>query len=147
MGFALPIVALCLFIALMASDAQQRSAEHTRTSLQQTLPGQLAADMLRTADAVNNWRHGRTPPDGPVTPAQTGMVPMPDGRINSVIHNGRLWVWVPATDGVFAALRKQSVTSALALTVSGGRLKMADGTDMNLTLPSGMAEGSIVYLN
>ena len=54
---------------------------------------------------------------------------------------------MPATDGVYAALRTQSVTSALALTVSGGRLRMADGTDMNLSLPSGVTEGSIVYLN
>ncbi|HGY2372119.1 TPA: type IV pilus biogenesis protein PilM, partial [Citrobacter freundii] len=54
---------------------------------------------------------------------------------------------VPETDGVYAALRARSVTSALALTVRGGRLRMADGTDMNLSLPSGVTEGSIVYLN
>lgn len=54
---------------------------------------------------------------------------------------------MPETAGVFAALRARSMTSALALTVSGGRLRMADGTDMNLSLPSGVSEGSIVYLN
>ncbi|MGX9275447.1 type IV pilus biogenesis protein PilM, partial [Pantoea ananatis] len=27
------------------------------------------------------------------------------------------------------------------------RLRMYDGTDMNLSLPSGVTEGSIVYLN
>lgn len=147
MGFALPVFALCLFIALMAGDAQQRSAEHARTSLQQIQPDQLAADMLRTADAVNHWRHGKYIVDGPVTPAQIGMVPLPNSRIQSVIHNGRLWIWLPETAGVYTALRSQSVTSALALTVSSGRLKMADGADMDLILPSGMAEGSIVYLN
>ncbi|MFY7114749.1 type IV pilus biogenesis protein PilM [Enterobacter cloacae complex sp. SHL020] len=147
MGFALPVLVFCLVIALMAGDAQRHSSEHVRAAVQQTLPDQLAADMLRTADAVNNWRHGRTVADGAITPAQTGMMPAPDSRIQSVILNNRLWVWVPATDGVFAALRSQSVTSALALTVSGGRLRMADGTDMNLSLPSGITEGSIVYLN
>ncbi|WP_367672605.1 type IV pilus biogenesis protein PilM [Serratia symbiotica] len=147
MGFALPVFALCLFIALMANDAQQRSADHMRLSLQQYLPDQLAADMLRTAAAVNNWRHGRTVADGPVSPAQTGMVPVPDPRIQSVIYSGRLWVWVPAAEGVYSALRAQSMTSALALTVSEGRLRMADGTDMNLALPSSVTEGSIVYLN
>ncbi|WP_058970697.1 type IV pilus biogenesis protein PilM [Type-D symbiont of Plautia stali] len=147
MGFALPVLVFCLVIALMAGDAQRHSSEHVRAAVQQTLPDQLAADMLRTADVVNNWRHGRTVADGSITPAQTGMMPAPDSRIQSVILNNRLWVWVPATDGVFAALRSQSVTSALALTVSGGRLRMADGTDMNLSLPSGITEGSIVYLN
>lgn len=147
MGFALPVLVFCLVIALMAGDAQRHSSEHVRAAVQQTLPDQLAADMLRTADAVNNWRHGRTAADGAVTPAQTGMMPAPDSRIQSVILSNRLWVWVPATDGVFAALRSQSVTSALALTVSGGRLRMADGTDMNLSLPSGITEGSVVYLN
>ncbi|MBS1206063.1 MAG: pilM family protein [Proteobacteria bacterium] len=147
MGYALPVFVFCLVIVLMAGDAQRHSAEHVRLSLQQTLPDQLATDMLRTADAVNNWRHGRTVADGTVSPAQAGIVPVPDSRIQTVIQGGRLWVWVPATDGVFAALRTQSVTSALALTVSGGRLRMADGTDMNLPLPSGVTEGSIVYLN
>ncbi|AIR83930.1 type IV pilus biogenesis protein PilM [Pantoea rwandensis] len=147
MGFALPVLVFCLVIALMAGDAQRHSSEHVRAAVQQTLPDQLAADMLRTADAVNNWRHGRAVADGPVTPAQTGIIPAPDSRIHSVILSNRLWIWVPATDGVFAALRSQSVTSALALTVSGGRLRMADGTDMNLSLPSGITEGSIVYLN
>ncbi len=90
---------------------------------------------------------GATVADGPVTSAQTGMITAPDSRIKSVILSNRLWVWVPATDGVFTALRSQSVTSALALTVSDGRLYMADGTDMNLSLPSGMTEGSVVYLN
>lgn len=147
MGYALPIFVFCLVIALMAGDAQRHSAEHVRLSLQQTLPDQLATDMLRTADVVNNWRHGRTVADGTVSPTQAGIIPVPDSRIQTVIQGGRLWVWVPATDGVFAALLTQSVTSALALTVSGGRLRMADGTDMNLPLPSGVTEGSIVYLN
>ncbi|ORM92195.1 type IV pilus biogenesis protein PilM [Pantoea cypripedii] len=147
MGFALPVFVFCLVIALMAGEAQRHSAEHVRTAMQQTLPDQLATDMLRSADAVNNWRHGRAVVDGPVSPAQTGMMPVPDSRIQTVIQGGRLWVWVPATGGVFAALRTQSVTSALVLTVSGGRLRMADGTDMNLPLPSGVTEGSIVYLN
>ncbi|EXU75288.1 type IV pilus biogenesis protein PilM [Erwinia mallotivora] len=147
MGFALPVMALCLFIALMAGEAQRHAGDHIRYGVAQILPDQLAAEMLRTADAVNNWRHGRTVADGPVSPAQTGMLPAPDTRIQSVIQEGRLWIWVPATQGVFAALQDRSVTSALALIVSGGRLRMADGTDMNLALPSGMTEGSIVYLN
>ncbi|MCI4031505.1 type IV pilus biogenesis protein PilM [Dickeya dianthicola] len=147
MGYALPVFVFCLVIALMAGDAQRRSAEHVRLAQLQTQPSQLATDILRTADAVNNWRHGRTVADGPVSSVQVGIVPVPDSRIQTVIQGGRLWVWVPATDGVFAALRTQSVTSALALTVSNGRLRMADGTDMNLPLPSGVMEGSIVYLN
>ncbi|HDZ2454024.1 TPA: type IV pilus biogenesis protein PilM [Klebsiella pneumoniae] len=147
MGYALPVFAFCLVIALMAGDAQRHSSEHVRLALQQTLPDRLATDMLRSADVLNNWRHGRTVADGTVSAAQAGIVPAPDSRIQTVIQGGRLWVWVPATDGVFAALRAQSVTSALVLTVSGGRLRMADGTDMNLPLPSGIAEGSIVYLN
>ncbi|WP_291972134.1 hypothetical protein [Candidatus Symbiopectobacterium sp.] len=59
MGFALPVLVFCLVIALIAGDAQRHSSEHVRAAVQQTLPDQLAADMLRTADAVNNWRHGR----------------------------------------------------------------------------------------
>lgn len=147
MGFALPIIALALFFLFRADDAQRRSVDVVSQSATFAASNRLATDMLRTADAVNDWRHGRSVGDGPVPPSQTGMMPPPDRRINSVIQSGRLWVWVADTPGVYAALRSQSATSALALTVSGGRLRMYDGTDMNLSLPSGVTEGSIVYLN
>ncbi|MGX5056774.1 type IV pilus biogenesis protein PilM [Enterobacter asburiae] len=147
MDFALPILVFCLVISLMAGEAQRHSAEHVLLSMQQIMPERLADDMLRIADAVNNWRYGKTVADGPVSLARTGIAPLPDNRIRTVILGGRLWIWVPETEGVFAALRARSMTSALALTVSGGHLRMADGTDMNLSLPSGVSEGSIVYLN
>jgi hypothetical protein len=147
MGFAMPVIALAMFFWLMASDAQRRNSDVVTQSVTVAAPARLATDMLRTADAVNDWRHGRSVGDGPVSPAATGMMPPPDERIQSVIQNGRLWVWVSDTPGVYAALRNQSTSSALALTVSGGRLRMYDGTDMNLSLPSGVTEGSIVYLN
>lgn len=147
MGFAWPIIALALFFLFRAEDAQRRSADVVSQSAARAAPDSLASDMLRTADAVNDWRHDRPVGDGPVSPSQTGMVPLPDWRIKSVIQSGRLWVWLADTPGVYAALRSQSASSALVLTVSGGRLRMYDGTDMNLSLPSGVTEGSIVYLN
>ncbi|MHA7594384.1 type IV pilus biogenesis protein PilM [Pantoea sp. XAF26B01_ASV70] len=147
MGFALPIIALAMFFGLMASDAQRRNSDVVTQSVFVAVPARLATDMLRTADAVNDWRHGRSVGDGPVSPSQFGMMPAPDRKIKSVIQSGRLWVWIADTPGVYAALRRQSASSALVLTVSGGRLRMYDGTDMNLPLPSGVTEGSIVYLN
>jgi hypothetical protein len=96
---------------------------------------------------VNDWRYSRTLSDGPLNVSQFGMVPAPDSRISAAISGGRLWIWSAGTSGLAASLATQSDDSALACTVSGGRLKMSDGTDMNLSLPAGVAEGNVVYLN
>jgi hypothetical protein len=144
MGYAIFAFALVFF--LIVGNVQIHTSSQTDQS-SSVSADHLATDMLRLAGAVNDWRYSRTLSDGPLTVSQFGMVPVPDSRISAAISGGRLWIWSAGTPGLAASLATQSDDSALACTVSGGRLKMSDGTDMNLLLPAGVAEGNVVYLN
>jgi hypothetical protein len=145
MGYA--IAALALIFLLIVGNVQTREAFRLERQGTQMNAGRLASDMLRLASAVNDWRYTRQLTEGPVAVEQFGIVPVPDSHIQAAIQGGRLWVWSADRSGLVDSLNSQSVGSALVCTVSGGRLKMSDGTDMNLSLPAGVAEGNVVYLN
>lgn len=145
MGYA--IAALAMIFLLIVGNVQIREASRFERQGSQVNAGRLASDMLRLASAVNDWRYTRQLPEGPLAVGQFGIVPVPDSHIQAAIQGGRLWVWSADRPGLVDSLNSQSVGSALVCTVSGGRLKMSDGTDMNLSLPAGVAEGNVVYLN
>lgn len=145
MGYA--IAALAMIFLLIVGNVQIREASRFERQGIQVNAGRLASDMLRLASAVNDWRYTRQLPEGPLAVGQFGIVPVPDSHIQAAIQGGRLWVWSADRPGLVDSLSSQSVGSALVCTVSGGRLKMSDGTDMNLSLPAGVAEGNVVYLN
>lgn len=145
MGYA--IAALALIFLLIVGNVQIREASRFERQGIQVNAGRLASDMLRLASAVNDWRYTRQLAEGPLAVGQFGIVPVPDSHIQVAIQGGRLWVWSADSPGLVDTLNSQSVGSALVCTVSGGRLKMSDGTDMNLSLPAGVAEGNVVYLN
>ncbi len=144
---AYAIFAFALVFFLIVGNVQMHTSSRVLDQANGITADHLATDMLRLASAVNDWRYSRALSDGPLTISQFGLVPAPDSRINAAISGGRLWVWTADTAGLVASLARQSDDSALACTVSGGRLKMSDGTDMNLSLPAGLAEGNVVYLN
>ncbi|AYA08468.1 pilM family protein [Rahnella aquatilis] len=145
MGYA--IAALAMIFLLIVGNVQTREAFRLERQGTQMNAGRLASDMLRLASAVNDWRYARQLTEGPLAVGQLGIVPVPDSHIQAAIQGGRLWVWSADRPGLVDSLNSQSVGSALVCTVSGGRLKMSDGTDMNLSLPAGVAEGNVVYLN
>lgn len=147
MGYGMGIVGIAMVFFLIAGNVQLRT--DSRLTQQSFSAGAvpLARDMLRLASAVNDWRYSRPIGEGMVNTNLFGMVPAPDTRIKAAISNGRLWVWASDTQGLLNSLIQQSVGSALVCIVSGGRLKMPDGTDMNLPLPAGVMENNIVYLN
>ncbi|WP_336369228.1 type IV pilus biogenesis protein PilM [Rahnella perminowiae] len=145
MGYAIAVLAL-IFL-LIVGNVQIREASRFERQGIQVNASRLASDMLRLASAVNDWRYTRQLAEGALAVGQFGMVPVPDSHIQAAIQGGRLWVWSGDSPGLVDSLNSQSVGSALVCTVSGGRLKMSDGTDMNLSLPAGVAEGNVVYLN
>lgn len=145
MGYA--IAALALIFLLIVGNVQIREASRFERQGIQENASRLASDMLRLASAVNDWRYTHQLAEGALAVGQFGIVPFPDSHIQAAIQGGRLWVWSADSPGLVDSLNSQSVGSALVCTVSGGRLKMSDGTDMNLSLPAGVAEGNVVYLN
>ncbi|HGY1772722.1 type IV pilus biogenesis protein PilM [Citrobacter koseri] len=147
MGYGALIVALAMLFMVMTENLTADPSLRTDTRDVAAEAESLARDMLRTASAVNDWRYSRPLSDGSLNLNQLGLSPSPDARIRAVISGGRLWVWTTDREGLRPALARLSSGSALALSVTGGHLLMADGTDMNLPLPSGVTEGNVVYLN
>ncbi|MEI7188519.1 type IV pilus biogenesis protein PilM [Dickeya dianthicola] len=145
MGYA--IAAIATVFMLLVSSVQLRDRNQYAAQIEVYTAAFVASDMLRIADAINNWRYTRSLPDGGLSLSQFSLVPAPDSRIHAAMSGGRLWIWSADMPGLVPALSRLSTRSALALTVTGGRLLMADGTDMNLALPAGVAEGNVVYLN
>lgn len=145
MGYAIAVMAM-VFVLMVGNFQWRESAGYQAQAMNRTAD-RLAADMLRLASGVNDWHYYRTPDEGNLNTRQFGLVPIPDSRINAAIRHGRLWLWMPEQQGLVASLNRQSANSALVGIIAGGRLRMADGTDMNLSLPAGVAEGNIVYLN
>lgn len=149
MGYGALIVALAMLFMVMTENLTADPTLRADTRDVAAEAESLARDMLRTASAVNDWRYSRPLSDGSLNLNlnQLGLSPSPDARIRAVISGGRLWVWTADREGLRPALARLSSGSALALSVTGGHLLMADGTDMNLPLPAGVAEGNVVYLN
>ena len=145
MGYAIVAIAMLMMLVTDSITSMDVSAQQTqRDTAAATL---LADDILRTASMVNDWRYSHSLPEGGLTLSQFGFSPAPDSRIRAAIGGGRLWIWTAELPGLRSALNRQSSGSALILSVTGGHLLMADGADMNLSLPAGVSEGNLVYLN
>ncbi|MFJ5338843.1 type IV pilus biogenesis protein PilM [Pectobacterium sp. CHL-2024] len=141
------IMAITLVFFLIVGNTENRRAASQHESVNEVSASYVANDMLRIASVINDWRYDNAMNDGVIDIAQLLLVPSPDNRINAMISNGRLWIWAADFPGLVNALATNSVSSSLVCIVSGGRLRMMDGTDMNLSLPVGVADGNIVYLN
>ncbi|MBJ9136047.1 type IV pilus biogenesis protein PilM [Citrobacter farmeri] len=145
MGYA--IVAIAMLMMLVTNSITSVDTSEQQTQQANAAAELLADDMLRTASMVNDWRYSHSLPEGGLSLSQFSFSPVPDTRIRAAISGGRLWVWTPEQPGLRSALNRLSSGSALVLSVTGGHLLMADGSDMNLSLPAGVSEGNIVYLN
>ncbi|KMK84139.1 type IV pilus biogenesis protein PilM [Pectobacterium brasiliense] len=141
------IMAFTLVFFLIVGNTENRRAASQHESVNEVSASYVANDMLRIASIVNDLRYDNPMNDGAIDIAQLPLVPSPDNRVKAVISNGRLWVWAADFPGLVNALATHSVSSSLVCIVSGGRLKMMDGTDMNLSLPVDLTDGNIVYLN
>ncbi|ENJ3644581.1 type IV pilus biogenesis protein PilM [Salmonella enterica] len=82
----------------------------------------------------------------PSQPASQLGIPFSGHLKNQVVSN-RLWVWQPAKPGLFNALLAESGHSALTGQVRGRRLFDATNTDMQVTVPDAVPDGSLVCLN
>lgn len=145
MGYG--IAAMAMIFLLIVGNVQLRDTSRLEQQSFNVNAERLATDFLRLASGVNDWRYSRQLAEGPLAIGPLGLIPEPDNRIHVAIQDGRLWLWSADQPGLVDSLTRQSSGSALICTISGGRLKMSDGTDMNLPLPAGVAEGNVIYLN
>lgn len=115
---------------------------------QQNIQNQLSQQARQTfawLTALNDWRYTHPLQNGTIDTSQIG-IPLSNHLKNRVVNN-RLWVWQPAKPGLFNALLAQSDRSALIGQVRGRRLFDATNTDMQVTVPDSVPDGSLVCLN
>ncbi|MGK2894514.1 type IV pilus biogenesis protein PilM [Klebsiella michiganensis] len=105
-----------------------------------------AIQTVRYMNVLNDWRYDHPgQPDGVIPDATLGWSPVPG--LNNLIAGGRTWVWQPDSPGLMAALLQQTRQSALTGRVSNRRLNDAQGVDMQVSVPSTVPDGSLVWLN
>lgn len=107
---------------------------------------QRALQTVSYINEINDWRY-RNPAqkDGIIPDSAFGWVSVPD--LHNVLQADRAYVWQPDTPGLMSALLAQSRHSALVGRVISRRLTDSAGNDMQVSVPAGIADGSLVYLN
>ncbi|EBJ5499590.1 type IV pilus biogenesis protein PilM [Salmonella enterica] len=138
--YLLGIFAVAIYGGQPTPSGQARTAQN----IQNQLP-QQARQTLAYVSALNDWRYDHPLQNGTITASQLG-IPFSGHLKNQVVSN-RLWVWQPAKPGLFNALLAESGHSALTGQVRGRRLFDATNTDMQVTVPDAVPDGSLVCLN
>lgn len=140
------VMVIGLITALVIGDLQQQQRVDLLEIRQ--AGGQLwASQMLALANAVNDVRYVTGQVEGTVPVSQLALSFTPDSRIQHQLSNGRLWVWMPEQEGLVVALRNRSRGSALIGVMRNNRLTWLSDVTPSLTPPSGITEGSVIYLN
>ncbi|MFP2267994.1 type IV pilus biogenesis protein PilM [Citrobacter braakii] len=138
--YLLGIFAVVIYGGQPSPAGQARAQQN----IQNQLP-QQARQTLSYLSALNDWRYDHPLQDGTITASQLG-IPFSGHLKNQVVSN-RLWVWQPAKPGLFNALLAESGHSALIGLVRSRRLFDATNTDMQVTVPDSVPDGSLVCLN
>jgi len=133
-----------LFLA--GPSSEQRAVRETGTLQDQSQTLQ-ATQMVRYMNRINDWRYlNPGAGDQSVSDGQLSGWTHVDG-LNNVIAGGRTYVWRAGQPGLMAALLTQTRQSALAGRVTARRLIDNAGSDMQLTVPAVIPDGSVVWVN
>lgn len=138
------ILALFTSILLLASGSLQRDNTSSAETYTQGTVNQQATDTMRYLNSLVDYLYKHPISDGSVPDAQLGFVP---SGVKNIIQSGRLWVYQPGQHGLLRALATASSQSAFIGTVKSRRLVDLSGLDMQVSVPSQIPDGYIVYLN
>ncbi len=111
---------------------------------------QRAIETVQYINAINDYIYLHpeilnTDGDFKLTSTQVGMEP--DYSIYHIVSGKRVYVWQNSQRGLMAALKVQTISSALLGTLANRRLIDNSGGDMEVQVPTEIPNGSIVYLN
>lgn len=139
---------LVLFLGLILGglSPEQQAVQQAGTLQDQTLSLQ-ATQMVRYMNRINDWRYlNPGAGDGSVSDSQlTGWKSV--SGLSNVIVSGRTFIWRTGQPGLMATLLTQTRQSALVGRVNARRLLDNSGTDMQLTVPPVIPDGSVVWVN
>lgn len=139
---------LAIFAGLLLGGlSSEQRAVHEAGQLQDQAQSLQATQMVRYMNRINDWRYlNPTADNTSISDAQlTGWRTVTG--LNNVITGGRTYVWRAGQAGLMDALLTQTRQSALAGRVVSRRLLNSTGTDMQLTVPAIIPDGSVVWVN
>ncbi|HDQ4465223.1 TPA: type IV pilus biogenesis protein PilM [Pseudomonas aeruginosa] len=148
MGYLVLGCFLAIFLVVGFVQEQQQTTQWVYE--RETATTGRAIEAVRYINTINDYLY-----DHPERRIQVGESAVPDAQLGMtvsaelrhVIAGERVYVWLPAEPGLMAALRRQTVSSALLGSVENRRLIDGSGRDMGMVVPARIPNGSIVYLN
>lgn len=138
------ILAIFTSLLLLASGSLQRDNATSEAAYTQGTINQQATGTMRYLNSLVDYLYQHPISDGSVPDAQLGFTPP---GVKNIIQSGRLWVYQPNQHGLLRALATASSQSAFIGTVKSRRLVDLSGLDMQVSVPSQIPDGYIVYLN
>ncbi|EOS9525972.1 type IV pilus biogenesis protein PilM [Salmonella enterica] len=109
---------------------------------------QEAIELIHYANVINDYLYSH--PDklnsgGTLTSEEIGITTTYE--INNIIYGSRVYIWAYDTEGLMAALQKQTYSSALLGRVKSKKLVDNQGNDMGVSVPSSIPEDAVVLIN
>lgn len=140
------LFALFAGLLLIGPSSEQRAVREAGAIHDQSQALQ-ATQMVRYMNRINDWRYlNPGAGDQSVSDSQLSGWKHVDG-LNNIITGGRTYVWRAVQPGLMAALLTQTRQSALVGRVTARRLVDSSGSDMQLTVPAVIPDGSVVWVN
>ncbi|EEJ4252262.1 type IV pilus biogenesis protein PilM [Salmonella enterica subsp. enterica serovar 4,[5],12:b:-] len=109
---------------------------------------QEATEFIHYANVINDYLYkypDKRSSGGTLTSEQIGITPVYD--IHNIIYGKRVYIWSADTEGLMAALQKQTKSSAMLGKVKEQKLIDNQGDDMGVPVPSAIPENAIVLIN
>lgn len=141
------ILAISLIFILITGDVDLRQHQSGQSTIQTQTGLLYASQMLTIANRVNDYRYRTGQQDGSIPTDLLGLPFTPDTRIQYLLRQGRLLIWMPEQPGLVDALRLQTRGSALIGTIKGGQMVWHSGVATGISAPQGAPEGAVVYIN
>lgn len=144
------VLSIFLVIFTVTGFYENHNTENQTENEITVVTNQRAIETVQYINAINDYIYLHpeilnTDGDFKLTSAQAGMEP--DYSIYHIVSGKRVYVWQNSRRGLMAALKTQTISSALLGTVINRRLIDNSGSDMEVQIPSEILNGSIVYLN
>lgn len=144
MGLAYWLLSIFTVLFLFSADMSHRDA--TQLQEQTKADRQLRArQTVQYLNLINDWLYDHPQSSGVINDADLGFTSV--SGLKHVIQDGRVFVYQPVQTGLLGELLYVTRGSALIGQVTNRRLINVHRNDMQVSVPAGIPDTYLVYLN
>lgn len=143
MGVWLYAIFFVMFIVMGHYDRRNNFSQNITS--QKNINNESAMQVVIYINSINDYLYNNPRQSGVLNDDEIGV--KVDSNIKHIIQDKRVFVYFPSEPGLMAALKKQTVNSALLGTVENRLLIDNKNVNMLVTVPDVIPNGYIVYLN